>query len=55
MVVIDAAIESAVLAAEDIGLKVAEALKEQGADDILETVRKDISVAQNDLRVPKSN
>ena len=54
MVVINAAFEEAVLAAEEVGSKVAEALKKQGACQILEQAREAISVAQNDLRLPKS-
>ena len=54
MVLINAAFEEAVLAAEEIGSKVAETLKQQGAREILEQAREAIAVAQNDLRLPKS-
>ncbi|XP_065055726.1 porphobilinogen deaminase-like isoform X2 [Rhopilema esculentum] len=55
MVIIDSVLERAVLAAEDVGLKLANELKEDGACEILQQAREQISLAQNDLRLPKSD
>lgn len=55
MVIIDASYEDPVLAAEEVGRKVAQALKDNGATKILEVARKEILLAQNDLRQPKSS
>ena len=54
MVIIDASIEKVFEAVEEVGLNVAEKLKQQGACEVLEKARREISLAQDDLRIPKS-
>eukprot|EP00794_Sanderia_malayensis_P010859 gene10859-12014_t len=51
-VIVNEAFESSVHDAEDIGRKLADALKEQGANDVLTSAQKQIAKTQNDLRTP---
>eukprot|EP00794_Sanderia_malayensis_P010852 gene10852-12006_t len=50
--IVNEAFESSVHDAEDIGRKLADALKEQGANDVLTSAQKQIAKTQNDLRTP---